>query len=90
VSQEVYVVAILLRHALSGWISSAEDMLSPLFIMEGNQFYPFLKVFILPLDDSLLPFLVMSDIIIGVKSVMTVMASHFVTLRVIIGLQYLL
>ena len=44
-------------------------MLSPLFIVERGELDPALKIFVLTLDDALLPLLVSADVTVLVKAV---------------------
>ena len=76
-SKKVDIVAVFLRDRLYLGVPSAKNMLPPLFIVESCELDPALKVLILSLDDTLLPLLVCSDVIILVESVMTMVFSLF-------------
>ncbi len=68
-SQKVYVVAVFFRDRLDFGVTSPENMLSPLFIVERGELDPALKIFVLTLDDALLPLLVSADVTVLVKAV---------------------
>jgi hypothetical protein len=87
VANEVYVVSVLFWDTLSLRVSSRKHMLAPLLIVKSHKLDPLLEVLILAFDDSLLPFLVMTQVIIGIESVVIVMAGLFVSLRDLVGFQ---
>ena len=55
-------------------------MSPPLVIVEGDKLNPHLKVLIFTLDDTRLPFFVVTDVVIGVVTVMLVVFGLFVSL----------
>ena len=72
VSQEINVVAVFLRDRLDLGVAAAEHVLPPLLVVKGCELDPTLKVLILSLDDSLLPFLVSANVVILIKPIMPV------------------
>ena len=80
VPQEVDVLAVLLRYALDLGVGAPEHVLPPLIIVEGYEFDPAIKVLIFLLDDPLLPFLVMADVIIRIETVVPVVLGLLVSL----------
>jgi hypothetical protein len=85
VSDEVYIVAILLGDGLNFGVRAAEDMLPPLLIMKGAKLDPALKILILPFDDPLLPFLVVPDVIIRIETIVAVKLCLLIPLCMIIS-----
>ena len=72
VPQEVDVLPVLLRYALDLGVGAPEYVLPPLIVVEGYEFDPAIEVLIFLLDDPLLPFLVMADVIIRIETVVPV------------------
>jgi hypothetical protein len=62
-------------------------MLPPLLVVEGHKLNPFLKVLILPLNDSLLPFLIVSNVIVTIEPIVLMVSADFITLRYIVCLK---
>jgi hypothetical protein len=85
VSEEVDIVAILFGDGLNLGVRAAEDMLPPLFIMKSAKLDPVLKILILPLDDPLLPFLVVADVIIRVETIVAVKLCLLIPLCMIVS-----
>lgn len=78
--QEIDIFSIFLWDALNLRITSTEYVFTPLLIMKSCQAYPFLKILIFSLYDSLLPFFIMSNFLIGVKTIVPMELCLFVTL----------
>ena len=87
VSEEINVLPIFLRNALNFRVRASEYMLSPLIIVKRDEFNPSIEVLIFPLYNTLLPLLVMANVIIGIEAVVTMMLSLLVTLGGEICLQ---
>ena len=83
-SQKVDVRAVLFGYRLDLRVRSAEDMLAPRVVLEGDEGDPLLKVLFLPLDDSGLPLLVPAQLVVGVEAVMIVYAFLLVSLRCVV------
>ena len=62
-------------------------MLSPIIIVERYKLYPSIKVLIFLLDDPLLPFLVVANIIIRIETVVPVMLRLLISLTCIVCLK---
>ena len=62
-------------------------MLSPIIVVEGYKLYPTIKVLIFLLDDPLLPFLVVANIIIRIETVVPVMLRLLISLTCIVCLK---
>lgn len=88
--KEVYIVAVLLGHALRSGIGPSKDMLPPLLIVEGNQFNPLFEIVIFTLDNALLPLFVVSDVVVGVETIVAMVTSHFIALWLIVCLKSML
>ena len=80
VPQEIDVLTVFLRDALDLGVGAPEYMLPPVVIVEGYQFDPAIEVFIFLLNDPLLPFLVMADVIIRIETVVPVMLGLLISL----------
>ena len=87
VSEEVDVLPVLLWDALNLWVRASEYMLPPLIVVKRDQLNPSIEVLIFTLDDALLPFLVMADVIIGIEAVVPVMLGLFIPMGSEICLQ---
>ena len=79
-SEEVYVLTVPLGYALNLGVRAAKHMFSPLVVVKRNHFDPFVKVFILSLNNPLLPLFVVADVIVRVKAIMSVMFRLLITL----------
>ena len=80
VPQEIDVLTVFLRDALDLGVGAPEYMLPPIIVVEGYQFDPAIEVLIFLLDDPLLPFLVMADVIIRIETVVPMMLGVLISL----------
>ena len=80
VPQEIDVLTVFLRDALDLGVGSPEYMFPPIIIVEGYEFDPAIEVLIFLLNDPLLPFLVMADVIIRIETVVPVMLGLLISL----------
>lgn len=72
-SDEVYILSILLRYLLNNpWIRPLENMLAPVLLLYYGLSTPLLEDLLFPGYDPLLPSFVISDVVVFVKSCVTV------------------
>ena len=87
VPQEIDVLTIFFRDALDLGVGAPEYMLPPVVIVEGYQFDPAIEVLIFLLNDPLLPFLVVADVIIRIETVVPMMLGLLISLAGKVCLQ---